>query len=133
MTPTEVRTMAESYTEAWCSHSPQAVASFHADSSSLTINNGEPATGRQAIAEAAASFMNDFSDLDLLMNEVRVAGDHAVYLWTLEGTNDGPGGSGHRVKISGWESWRLSSDGMIVQALGYFDAQEYARQIANGA
>ncbi len=33
-------------------------------------------------------------DFMLHMDELRSAGNKAIFLWTLEGTNSGPGGSG---------------------------------------
>ena len=36
------------------------------------------------------------------------------------------------VKVSGWEAWRLTDDLLIAESDGRFDAQEYARQLAEG-
>jgi hypothetical protein len=33
--------------------------------------------------------------------------------WTLVGTNTGPGGTGRRVRISGFEEWTIGDDGLI--------------------
>jgi len=35
-----------------------------------------------------------FPDLQVLMDDLVVLGDHAEYRWTLVGTNTGPGGAG---------------------------------------
>ncbi len=40
--PQDVRDMAERYTAAWNSHSPQKVASFYSEEGRITINNGDP-------------------------------------------------------------------------------------------
>jgi len=66
------------------------------------------------------------------MDKVRGAGDKAVYLWTYEGTNTGPGGTGNRVRFSGWEAWTFGFDGLVAQSLGNFDATDYERQLAEG-
>ena len=55
--------------------------------------------------------------------------DHAVYRWTLTGTNTGPGGTGKAVRISGYEEWTFSADGLIAASQGHFDEAEYLRQL----
>lgn len=42
---------------------------------------------------------------------------HVEYHWTLEGTNTGPGGTGHKVRISGYEEWKFGPDGLIEDSL----------------
>lgn len=117
------------YTAAWCSGNPAAVAAFFAQDGSLTINAGSPAIGRPAIAEAVRGFMTAFPDLVVSKAEVNLAADRAVYRWTLTGTNSGPGGTGNRVRISGYEEWRLGPDGLIAESEGHFDEREYLRQL----
>ena len=125
-----VREFAERYTAAWCSQDPAKVAAFFAPDGSLTINQGVPAVGRAAIAEAARSFMTAFPDLRVIMDRLEAAVDRVEYHWTLMGTNSGPGGKGRVVRISGFESWRLGADGLIHESMGSFDADEYARQLS---
>jgi len=121
---------ARSYTEAWCSQDPARVAAHFAPGGSLTIKGGAPAVGREAITDAARSFMTALPDLRVMMDEL-VAGDDGVrYHWTLEGTNTGPGGTGRRVRVSGFERWTLAADGLIGDSLGGFDQADYDRQIA---
>ena len=43
-----------------------------------------------------------------------------------------PGGSGHRVRIGGFEEWKIDQDGLIAESLGHFDANEYRRQLEHG-
>ncbi len=50
MSPEQAREMAEKYTKAWCSHEPNAVASFYAEDGCIVINGGEPSKGRTEIA-----------------------------------------------------------------------------------
>lgn len=128
-----LRRLAERYTAAWCSQDPERVASFYASSGSLTINGGEPAVGRAAIADSAQSFMTAFPDLVVSMDGLIERGERAVYRWTLTGTNRGPGGTGRRVRVSGFEDWRIGGDGLVVESLGYFDGIEYQRQLDRGA
>ena len=77
-------------------------------------------------------FHDAFPDAVLTMDAVRGAGDRAVYLWTYEGTNLGPGGTGNRVRFSGWEAWIFTDDGLVGESLGNFDEDEYNRQLAEG-
>jgi hypothetical protein len=62
-----------------------------------------------------------------------VRDDHAEYHWTLIGTNTGPGGTGKRVCISGFERWQIGADGLIAASRGNFDDADYRRQLGFGA
>jgi hypothetical protein len=123
------RDFASRYTAAWCSRDPKQVAAFFARNGSLSVNGGAPAVGREAIAAVAQEFMSAFPDLRVLMDEVIDLGEQAIYRWTLIGTNTGPGGTGRPVRISGYEEWRLSPEGLIAQSNGRFDAADYKRQL----
>ena len=118
------------YAEAWCSHDPDAVASFFAADGRITVNGGEPSNGRAEVAEMATGFFDSFPDLVVRMDNIRTSGTHCVFLWTLEGTNTGPDGTGSRLELSGWEYWRLDDDGLIAESAGHFDAGEHDRQLA---
>jgi nuclear transport factor 2 (NTF2) superfamily protein len=123
---------AKRYTEAWCSHIPARVAAHYSPQGSLRINDAAPAVGRNAIAEAAQSFMSAFPDLKVLLDDVVIKGDRALYHWTLLGTNTGPGGTGKRVRISGTENWKIGDDALIEESQGSFDVAEYRHQIEHG-
>jgi len=123
---------AKRYTAAWCSHDPASVASFYLSNGSLCINGGIPAVGRSAIADTAQGFMRAFPDLQVLMDKVLVRGEGAEYHWTLLGTNTGPGGTGNRVHISGFEVWKFGDAGRIAESLGSFDERAYRRQLEHG-
>jgi len=125
----DLRDFAERYTAAWCGHDAARVASFFAPDGSLTINDGAPSIGRVAITAAAQEFMTAFPDLKVIMDDVSGDESRAIYRWTLEGTNTGPGGKGARVRIGGYEEWRIGADGLIAKSLGHFDAADYQRQI----
>jgi predicted ester cyclase len=120
------------YTAAWCSQVAANVAAFYSADGSLSVNDGAPAVGRSAIKEVAQSFMTMFPDLRVVMDKVLVQGDRAEYHWTLIGTNTGPGGTGHRVCISGFELWQIGADGLIASSQGHFDGSEYHRQLERG-
>jgi len=51
------------------------VAAFYSQEGSLRINDGPPAVGRKAIAQAVLSFMTAFPDLCVIMDDVRLQGD----------------------------------------------------------
>ncbi len=127
--PNEVREMAKRYAKAWCSHSPEAVASFYEEAGRITINNGEPLVGRAAIADMARGFYGEFPDLVVHLDDMRTAGHNAIFVWTLEGTHSE---TGNYVKVGGWEEWTLSDDLLVSASLGRFDAEEYDRQVARG-
>jgi predicted ester cyclase len=124
--------LAKRYTAAWCSQVPGRVAACYSTEGSLTVNEGPPATGRSAVAEVAEGFMKAFPDMQVHMDGLSAGDGRIVYRWTLTGTNTGPGGTGRRVRISGYEEWRISADGLIAESLGHFDAEEYQRQLAHG-
>jgi nuclear transport factor 2 (NTF2) superfamily protein len=123
---------ARRYTDAWCSRDPSSVAEHYAVEGSLTINGGEQSVGRAAITEAARSFMTAFPDMQVLMDDLIVRDGGAEYRWTLVGTNTGPGGTGNRVWISGFEEWTIGDDGLIAASLGHYDESEYDRQLEHG-
>jgi hypothetical protein len=76
--------------------------------------------------------MTTFPDLEVRMDDLSLQNGHVVYRWTLIGTNIGAGGTGHRVRISGFEEWQIGADGLIVQSQGHFDAADYQRQLEHG-
>lgn len=85
--------------------------------------------GRVAITEVARGFMTAFPDLAVALGEVSGEGDRAVYHWTLTGTY---ASTGKRVRISGYEEWRMGADGKIAESLGHFDEADYQRQLERG-
>jgi uncharacterized protein (TIGR02246 family) len=129
--PAQLRDFARRYTAAWCSREAASVTAFFAPNGSLSVN-GALAAGRGAIAEVAQGFMTAFPDMELLMDDVRIEGDRAVYHWTFIGTNTGPGGNGKRVRFSGFEEWRIGKDGLIAESQGHFDNTDYQRQLERG-
>ncbi|WP_243403545.1 nuclear transport factor 2 family protein [Shimia abyssi] len=49
------------------------------------INHGDPWEGRDRLRDMAAGFFADVPDLKLTCDDVRIAGNHAVYVWTFVG------------------------------------------------
>ena len=129
MTSDELARLAKRYADAWCSRNPHAVAAFFADRGSISINNGPPAVGRAAIAKEAQAFMTTFPDVVVTFDKLEPRGNRTAFHWTLIGTNTGPGGTGNKVRISGYELWKIDNDGLIAESKGNFAAAEYERQL----
>jgi len=124
-----IRALAEAYTAAWCSQNAARVASFYEDTGSLRVNDDPPAVGRTAITEVAQGFMTAFPDMKVSLDDVRMQDDRAVYHWTLTGTNNGPGGTGRAIRISGCEEWQVGANGLIANSRGHFDSDDYRHQL----
>lgn len=127
-----LRDFATRYTAAWCSGDAASVAAFFSPHGSLTINAGVPSVGTRAIADAAQGFMTAFPDLKVSLDDVVQQDGEYRYEWTLEGRNTGPGGTGHHVRISGYEQWVMGDDGLICRSQGHYDGADYARQVEHG-
>ena len=132
MNAESLQEFAARYTAAWSSGDASSVAAFHADNGSLTINEGEPAIGREGITAAAQGFMTAFPDMIVQMDSLVTKDSTVEYHWTFTGTNTGPGGTGNAVRISGYEEWTLGDDGLIVASKGNYDEAEYNRQLESG-
>ncbi|PYJ44445.1 MAG: hypothetical protein DME86_00260 [Verrucomicrobia bacterium] len=128
----EITAFAKRYAEAWCSQNPGSVAAFYAENGSLSVNDGSPAVGRAAIAKEAQAFMTTFPDMVVTFDKLEPQPDATAFHWTLTGTNTGPGGTGKKVRISGYELWKIDNDGLIGESKGHFDSAEYERQLKHG-
>lgn len=117
------------YTQAWNSHDPARVASFYAPDGSITINGGDPWIGREGLEAMAESFMTTFTDIELTMDALEEKDERFIYHWTFTGTH---AETGQGVRISGSETWRLDSRGLISKSVGRYDAAEFDRQVAYG-
>ena len=128
----ELTEFAKRYAKAWCSQNPDSVAAFFAENGSLSVNDGPPAVGRAAIAKEAHTFMTTFPDMIVTFDKLESRQDGVAFHWTLIGTNTGPRGTGKRVRISGYERWKIDNDGFIAESKGHFDGAEYERQLEKG-
>lgn len=123
----DIQAIAVDYTAAWNSGSAEAVASFYAEDGGIVINRGTPWEGRAGVRAMAEGFFADVPDLNLTCDGLRVAGDHVVYLWTFTGHHSE---TRKPLRITGWEEWDMDVDGKVAASLGWFDAVDYARQVA---
>ena len=121
--------VAAAYTAAWNMGRPEAVAAFFAPDGAIIINQGNPSHGRDGVAQMAAGFYADMPDLHLTFDGLRTAGNHMAYLWTFTGTHRS---TGNAVRVSGWEEWEVDAAGLVTLSRGWFDGEDYTRQIAGG-
>ena len=131
MTGDKLTELAKRYAEAWCRR-PEKVSAFFAENGSLKVNHGAHAVGRTAIAEIARDFMRDLPNMIVTLDKLEPRGEATAFHWTLIGTNTGPAGMGNRVRIGGYEFWKIDNDGLISESKGRFDAVEYERQLKHG-
>jgi hypothetical protein len=80
------------------------------------------------VESAAQSFMTAYPDLVVKFDRLEPQGGRVLYHWTFTETNTVPGGTGNRVRISGFEDWKIGSDGLIADSKGHYDAQDWDRQ-----
>ena len=73
----------------------------------------------------AAGFYADIPDLRLVCDELRIAGEHVLYLWTFTGTH---AATGNPMRVVGWEEWEVDGLLLVKESRGWFDADDYARQ-----
>jgi len=62
------------------------------------------------------------------MDDVSQHSDGTRFHWTLIGTNTGTGGTGKRVRISGYELWQFDNAGLIENSKGHFDSAEFSSE-----
>ena len=125
MTSYELNDFAARYAEAWCSREPEKVAAFYAKGCSISVNGGPPSP----IIEVARGFMRDFPDMVVTFDKLEPHGKSIAFHWTLIGTNSGPRGTGNRVRISGYEVWKIDDASLIAESKGHFDTADYERQL----
>jgi len=125
--PEAVQTLIEDHIKAWCSGSAEGVAASYTSDAVFSINRGDPMVGHGDIADMVNGFCDEFPDVVLTLDHSFIAGDHAVYVWTFTGTHVE---SGKSVKFQGWEEWELTDEPRVKSSLGWYDADDYERQLA---
>ena len=133
MNQADLTDFATRYAAAWSSQDPAELASFYAESGSLTVNAAAPSVGRAAITATARGYMTAFPDMVVKLDSLSQDGARTIFHWTWTGTNTGPGGTARAVHLSGYEQWTIGADGLIVESKGHFDDAEYQRQLKGGA
>jgi len=121
------RQLALAHCRAWSSRDSEAVASRYALETTMCMNGSDPMTSQNEIATMASGFMADFPDLVLTLDSVLVADHHMVYAWTFKGHH---AETGNYVQFSGWEEWDMDDELKVIKSLGWYDAADYERQVA---
>lgn len=122
--------MANSYANAWSSKDATQVASHYETDGQIIINRGDLLAGTAAVTEMAAGFHAAFPDMHLMCDDIRVSGNHAVFVWTFYGHH---AETKNFVKVSGWEEWDISDNVKVQSSLGWFDVEDYEFQVAGTA
>lgn len=120
------------YAAAWSGQNAEAYSKFFARNGSLSVNNGDAALGRTAIAKVAQGFMTAFPDMLVALNSLPRTSKGVEFHWILTGTNSGPNGTGKKVHISGVEILPFDDNGLITESKGSYDETEYNRQLKYG-
>jgi SnoaL-like domain len=116
---------AERYAQAWGSQDPGKVAVFYARNGSISVNGAAPVP----IVEVARGFIRDFPGMTVSFDRLENTPNGTEFHWTFTGINAGPGGTGNKVRISGYELWKIDSAGLITESEGHFDVADYERQL----
>lgn len=123
----QVANMAARHAASWSAHDAEAQADLFAQDGSITVNIETIHSGRAAIVKSARDLIATFPDLKVIVDETRHAGDHAVFLWTLEGHH---AETGNFVSLPGWHEWDLNADMQVQNCRGFFDPDDLTRQIS---
>jgi len=122
-----VEKMAMDHAAAWSEGAADKIAELFSENGTITVNGGEPHTGRAEISENAKELLATFPGLVVHCHETRHAADRAVFIWTLEGNH---AETGNFVSLPGWHEWELDDDMQVIRCRGFFDPADFARQIA---
>lgn len=128
----DLEAFARGYSQAWSGVRPEFVAMFFEEDGSLRVNDGDAAIGRDAITGVARSFMTDLPDMAVRFDSLVAKGSITEFHWTLTGTNSGPGGTGNKVRVSGYEEWTLGENGLVQRSQGHFPSDIYQKQLQEG-
>ncbi|MCM4153947.1 hypothetical protein DHD05_20345 [Arenibacter sp. N53] len=128
----DMEVFAKSYTQVWSGVRPEFVALFFEENGALQLNESKPAEGRAQIAKVAQGFMRDLPDMVVNYDSLVTKPTGTEFHWTLTATNSGHGGTGKKVKISGFELWKMGENGRILYSQGHFPTDEYNRQLEFG-
>ena len=119
--------IADDYTRAWNSGAPDAVAAFYAEAGHIAINGAAPWEGREGVAAMAAGFFADVPDLSLTCDGTPRRRRPCRLSLDLHRTRRGDGKAPPHFGM-GEVGPRRRQKGAA--SLGWFDAADYARQVA---
>jgi steroid delta-isomerase-like uncharacterized protein len=118
---------------AWNTHDlDQATAFFAANYEGLDVAQAAPQIGRTGIRAALARYFEALPDVRFTLDDLVVAGERAVAVWTARGTHLGTlmniPASGRNVAVRGVSTFTLR-DGQIKQATYIWDVAGMLRAI----
>ena len=90
-----------------------------------------PIVGTEAVKQWVTSVRTAFSDLNVKIDETIIKGDRIIALYTLTGTNTGPGQwppTGKKIEIKGVSIGRIV-DGKFAEQLIYYNFAALLRQV----
>lgn len=127
-----METFARSYAQVWSGVRPEFVAMFYEENGLLQLNESKAAKGRAQIAEVAKGFMRDLPDMVVRYDSLVTKPTGTEFHWTLTATHSGPGGTGNKVEVSGYELWQMGDNDRILKSQGHFPTEAYNRQLGIG-
>jgi len=129
--PDQLLEFARRYTDAWCSQDPARVAENYAPDGSSPSTTAHLSgarrhhRGRPIVHGRLPGYAGAHGRPRRTRRQRRIPLD-------ARRNEHGPGGTGHRVRISGFEEWTIGDDGLIASSLGHYDQAEYDRQVEHG-
>ena len=108
--------LATRYTAAWRATAPRASLRFTRSQPHWRSTMVRLLSAEKGSRVRPQSFMTGYPDLVVKFDRLEPKGDRVLYHWTLTGTNTGSGGTGNQVRISGYEDWKIGSDGLIADS-----------------
>ena len=125
MNTTELKGFAKKYASAWSSGDPGNVLVLHSETSRLSVNDGEPAIGKDAIRKIIDDFMKAYPDLHIQVNDVLEEEAGIVFYCNVVATNSGPGGTGEKINMEVQEFWTFDSNSKFVEIEAYDDPEKF--------
>jgi steroid delta-isomerase-like uncharacterized protein len=110
---------------AWNSRDPERVATWYTeDCYGLDVAIARPQIGRQGVQQMFEAYFHAFPDLEIIPDDIIVAGDRVALFWTARGTHMGPimniPASGRQINAQGVNRL-LVQDGKVRETLTIWD------------
>ena len=87
----QIKELVTQLVAAWNSHDPERVAAFYTeDCYGLDVAIARPQIGREGVERMFEAYYHAFPDLEIIPDDVIVAGDHVALFWTASATHNGP-------------------------------------------
>jgi SnoaL-like domain len=132
MSDVDFTRFAKQYAAAWSGQDATQFSTFYEADGALQVNDGVPSIGREAVISLAQSYMSALPDMIVSLDSLLIVDGKPQFHWTLDATASGPGGTGNRIHISGYEEWTFGVNGLIQLSEGHMDSEEYQRQVEDG-